>query len=70
VSLVTSIWNKYTPARQTDDVGLEDDVDESQSGTESGTATPTTEGESNGKPRRVAATTMAGGRRRKAVRKK
>ncbi|KAI0770860.1 DnaJ-domain-containing protein [Irpex lacteus] len=74
VSLVTGLWDKYVPSRKaaSDDgsaVTDEDGIDESQSGTEgSGTVTPK-EGV-NGKPGRAAATTMAGGRRRKAPRKK
>lgn len=77
VSLVTDLWHKYIPSRKaaSDDGSAatdEDDIDESQSGTEgSGTVTPK-EGVNGGssKPGRAAATTMAGGRRRKAPRKK
>ncbi|KAI0092693.1 DnaJ-domain-containing protein [Irpex rosettiformis] len=78
VLLVTNLWDKYVPQRKSTEEGTagtdEDDIDESQSGTEgSGTVTPK-EGVNGVASRpgsgRGAATTMAGGRRRKAVRKK
>ena len=78
VSLVMGLWDKYVPVGKSGAgegwVGTEEDdgIDETESGTEgSGTVTPK-EGVSGGgsKPGRAAATTMAGGRRRKAPRRK
>lgn len=79
ISLVLSLWNKYVPSRKLAGETIaevdQDDIDESQSGTEepgSGTVTPKegANGLGSKAPGRAAATSMAGGRRRKAVRKK
>lgn len=77
VSLVAGLWGKYVPSRKSAEersAGTEtDDIDGSQSGTEgSGTVTPKEGvngvGSKPGGGRGAA--TMAGGRRRKAIRKK
>ncbi|KAI0686431.1 DnaJ-domain-containing protein [Cytidiella melzeri] len=77
VSLVTSCWEKHIPSRKSTGAGSakgdQEDNGESQSGTEgpgSGTVTPKEGANGSKSGGRAAATSMAGGRRRKAVRKK
>ncbi|KAI0347267.1 DnaJ-domain-containing protein [Trametopsis cervina] len=75
VSLVTGLYVKFAAKKSADEASPEvdeDDIDESASGTEgpgSGTVTPK-DGTGVKPTGRAAATSMAGGRRRKVVRKK